>query len=88
MKLIFCPVCHDMHKLQITENVECLCGESWGHYSEDGLNASYGGKAVPVGIANSSFVKAINDQPKNGMGKTFEAFVIPAECDTFKKEEG
>lgn len=86
MKLIFCPICHDIVKLTMKVRRSCLCETSWGHYEEDGLNAIYGGQAVPLGFANSSFVNAVNNQPPLGLGKTFEAFVIPVECDTFKKE--
>ncbi len=86
MKLIFCPICHDILKLALNTVKACECGESWGAYEEDGLNAFYGGEAVPLGIANRSFFNAVNKQPPIGLGKTFEAFVIPAKCNTFKKE--
>ena len=85
MKLIFCPICHDIVKLPREMDRSCQCGCSWGHYKDDGLNATYGGEAVPLGITNSSLVNAIKTQPKSGMGERFEAFVIPVECDTFKK---
>ena len=41
----------------------------------------YSGEAVPVGINNTSFARAINDQPSACVGREFTAFVIPKECD-------
>ncbi len=85
MKLIFCPVCHDIVKLLLEMDRSCQCACSWGHYKGDGLNATYGGMAIPLGIANSTFVKAVQNRPESGEGERFEAFVIPVECPTFKK---
>jgi len=33
--------------------------------------------AVPIGFANSTLVKAVHNQPKDGMGENFTSFVIP-----------
>lgn len=63
----------------------CRCTNSYGMYAPDGLNALYGGQAVPLGFANSSLMFAINTQPESGDGQQFEAFVIPKQCPTFKK---
>jgi len=41
--------------------------------------------AITIGFANSSLIKAINNQPLNGMGENFTAFVIPKICPTFKQ---
>ncbi len=87
MKLIFCPICHDIVRLTTQKDRSCFCDSSWGNYEADGLNATYGGAAVPLGFDNSSFVNAVKNQPSIGLGKTFEAFVIPAKCNTFKKEK-
>ncbi len=63
----------------------CVCGETFGVYT-DGLNAEYGGDdAVPLGFANSSFSAALRKQPESGWGESFEAFVIPKKCETYKK---
>jgi len=85
MKLIYCPQCHDVVKLDFMERT-CECRASYGYY-EDDLNAIYGGSAVPLGFANSSLVKAVKNQPDKGMGENFEAFVIPKSCPTFVWEE-
>jgi hypothetical protein len=83
MKLIFCPVCEDIVKCQKSGRT-CLCGASGGRYIND-LDAIYWGKAVPLGLANNSFLQALKSQPTEGMGQRFEAFVIPKSCSTFKK---
>ena len=87
MKLIFCPKCCDVVKLSRTERF-CDCEASWGYYENDGLIAHYGGFAVPLGFANRTLVQAIKNQPDEGMGKRFEAFVIPKSCPTFTKMAG
>lgn len=84
MKLLFCKNCQDLIRL-IASNRSCLCGKTSGHYDDD-LNAVYEGDfAVPIGFLNSSFSKAIQNQPQDGKGEIFKAFVIPKDCPTFKK---
>jgi len=85
MKLIFCPQCYDVVKLCYKAR-SCECEVSHGYYT-DALNAVYGGSAVPLGFANSSLVKAVQNQPDKGMGECFEAFVIPKSCPTFQERE-
>lgn len=82
MKLIFCKECCSVFSLSFKIK-ECDCKKSWGKYKSDGLNAEYGGEGIPLGFANKSFRMALNNQPKNGMGYDFSAFVIPIECDSF-----
>ena len=87
MKLILCTECHDVFKLDYKER-RCKCGRTWGMYEDNGLWAQYSGDtAVPLGFANSSLVKAIDNQPQEGMGEEFVAFVIPIECPTMEKIE-
>jgi hypothetical protein len=81
MKMLYCPKCHDVRKLQ-RKQVSCQCGESSGWYKRDNLNAVIAGMAIPIGFQGSSFVEALLDQPEEGMGSVFEAFVIPKECPT------
>ena len=57
MKLIFCPPCQDMVKLQRSER-SCYCGKSWGQYT-DHIKATIGGEAIAVGIDNLAFTKAL-----------------------------
>ena len=63
---------------------ECECKKSFGFYEKDGINAVIGGEAIPLGISNPDFMLAMARRPNEGMGSTFEAFVIPVECPTIK----
>ena len=88
MKLIFCLACSDLVALRVGVKRTCFCGKSWGEYLDDSI-AKIGGRALPVGFLNKSFVHAVKYQPEGGQGKTFEAFVIPKHCPTvqYEKEE-
>jgi len=87
MKLIICKYCQDAFKLTYDKR-RCDCGKSWGYYEEDGLHAVYGGEtAVPLGFDNNSLRVAVIDQPDEGLGKRFEAFVIPKVCPTMLHSE-
>jgi len=85
MKLLFCTKCCDFFSLSLKEKT-CTCKQSGGKYL-DGFNAVYWGEAIPLGISNNSFVDALQNQPKDGWGRRFEAFVIPKECEVFIKKD-
>jgi len=85
MKLLFCPKCSDVFKLQ-KEMRSCVCGESKGKYLKDGIKATVL-SGIPIGIDNGSFVRALGSRPKTGMGERFEAFVIPEVCLSINKEK-
>ena len=87
MKLLYCRKCHHVFSLSEWDSV-CLCGATKGRYHLNGLNAVYSGDyAVPLGFANTSLLDAIRNQPQGpGPGKRFEAFVVPVECETFRRE--
>lgn len=80
MKLLFCKSCHDIRAIR-AEKTTCACGSSWGKYTDD-LNAEIGGQAVPLGLTNDSFIKALVSRPDGGLGSLFTAFVIPKKCPT------
>jgi hypothetical protein len=85
MKLLLCLDCQDVIRLIQEDERTCRCGNSGGKYTND-LDAYYFGEnAFPIGFANSSLVIALKNQPESGVGKTFEAFVIPKNCPTYKK---
>jgi hypothetical protein len=63
------------------------CGKSKGQYKEDGLHDWYSGPCMPLGFANSTFLRALQNQPDTGWGKNFEAFVIEKDCPTFIKKD-
>lgn len=83
MKLIFCASCRDIVKLRLGTYRTCFCGESGGRYI-DRVNAHIGGKAIPLGIRNDEFYAAIRNQPREGAGEEFCAFVIAEECPTIE----
>lgn len=85
MKLILCPLCWDVIKLSTKGLRRCECGKASGQYEKDGLNATISGTAIPLGFANPSLGKALQNRPENGLGQTFEAFVIPKTCPTVKE---
>ena len=60
----------------------CDCGVTKGKYTDE-VNAVYE-NGVPIGFANNSISFAVKNQPKNGYGLSFSAFVIAKECETFK----
>ncbi len=87
MKLIFCPHCTDVRKLDTDAMVSCKCGKSSGQYLPDGVQVVLRGDAIPIGILNSSFVRAVKSRPADGLGSQFEAFVIPHQCPTVRQGE-
>jgi len=89
MKLLYCKRCHDIIKLSQRLKT-CDCGNVKGMYSTERQAQFVGEFAVPLGIQNSSFERAVNQQPKtnNEDGEseaTFEAFVIPEICPTLER---
>lgn len=86
MKLIICSNCADIKSLRRAAKSICECGESWGQYKQDGINATIGGNAIPLGFSNPSLINAIKNRPKYGMGETFTAFIIPEQCESITKE--
>jgi hypothetical protein len=87
MKLLFCSSCNDVIKLDYKPRT-CKCLKVGGRYLADGLNATYwGDTAVPLGFADASLGRAILNQPKEGKGREFSAFVIPKVCPTMRKEK-
>lgn len=83
MKLLFCSECHDVVKL-LSAHRTCQCGRSWGNYKND-KEATIGGKAIPLGIGNGTFVEALKGRPLSGLGYRFTAFVIPHFCNTIEE---
>ena len=91
MKLVLCLSCHDVYKLaSVTRH--CKCGNTSGHYLEDGLNAvvSDNDDTCVLGFHNGELATAINRQrtfgdQADGMGRRFAAFVIPDKAPTVKR---
>lgn len=82
MKLIFCDICDDVFKL--TKDIRyCQCKRCSGRYIDD-INAEYT-NGIPIGFDNFSLGAAVQAQPIAGLGKKFEAFVIPKNVKTMTK---
>ena len=81
MKLIYCNNCQDILRLHKTTS-SCLCGDSGGHYQEDGFNVVIYGPCKPLGFKNDEFNTALENQPEYGNGREFTSFVIPVACPT------
>ena len=58
MKLLYCPNCNDVFSLSNEEKI-CTCGQCFGWYEDDGLNATISYCAIPLGFHNSSFLNAL-----------------------------
>lgn len=83
MKLLMCTNCMDVFNLKMEEK-KCSCGKTRGKYLDE-IQAVFSGPAIPMGFTNSSLIKAVNNQPLEGQGELFTAFVIPKSCNTFVK---
>ena len=84
MKLLFCPDCQDVFKLQKTVK-SCLCGKCKGKYVNN-LEAIYN-DGIPIGFNNTTLGMVIANQPIAGQGRKFEAFVIPKNAPTLIKTD-
>lgn len=84
MKLLLCLECNDIFNLDMSEK-SCSCGRSKGKYINHQIAEYTGEFALPLGFSNPSLIQAIKDQPIEGLGKEFTAFVIPKNCKTFLK---
>ena len=89
MKLIYCPECDDVITIA-HEKTLCGCGASWGWFTGAFLNGSqaeFGGEAIPLGFDNVGFERALmrSRKTKGKQSEPFIAFVIEADCPTFKK---
>jgi len=83
MKLIFCPECGDVRALNY-EITLCNCQNSGGQYI-DNINAEIWGNAIPLGFRVRDFRQAIANQPLEGMGREFLAFIIPMNCSSVER---
>ena len=79
MKLILCPHCKDVKKLDY-EFVYCNCKKSYERYLKDGLNAEINKEVIPIGFNNHSLVDAIKNRREFDLGERFESFIIEKNC--------
>ena len=76
MKLIYCPACSDMFRLYPKDVRYCKCKLSWGKYDDNGRTGLIGGRAVPLGMENSSILRAVRDRDMHEI-REIKTFVIP-----------
>lgn len=72
MKLLFCPKCFDLFKLNY-ELKSCECGMCKGRYDPNGGYAVVNGQGLSIAIANPDLVQAMN-RMKQGYD------VMPVRC--------
>ena len=88
MKLLLCKGCQDIVRPIIGIERFCQCGACSIVGQHDNVTVSYSGeKAVIIGFNNSSLIRAVANQPEEGMGKDFIAFVIPKKCSSVIKKK-
>lgn len=82
MKLILCKHCQDIVRPYPKQVRTCHCGDVKVECLNelDIIVTATEEWAVPIGFNNRSFVTAVYQQPEQGMGKDFTAFVIPKKC--------
>lgn len=86
MKLIICSACKDVRALRVGDTAVCDCGQSWGQYLKDGLNAEYGGLAIPMAFCNESLALARRKRRKDARHPlAFVAFLVEDDCPTFRE---
>ncbi len=60
MKLLYCPLCTDVRKLNYEDlKTVCDCGKSYGYYHADGWNATIGGAGLAIGLSNPHVKSAV-----------------------------
>ncbi len=91
MKLLLCRHCGDVFAL-MRQTRSCKCHGVEGRYI-DNINAEYSGEgAVVLGFSNFSLVQAIKEQDlhgnrADGLGRRFEAFIIPTNAPTVRERQ-
>jgi hypothetical protein len=88
MKLILCTACGDIRKLSY--DTVCQCGKAYGAYTSDGVNATYGGSAIPLFIDNNSLASAVRRwraQDARAYGIRFTAGVSGQKSASFLPDE-
>lgn len=85
MKLLLCTECNDLVYLAMQRDRACECGKTSGQYT-DNKKAVVRGPCIPIGFHTGQFVEAVQNQPEEGIGLRFDAFVIPKTVDNITHE--
>lgn len=76
MKLLFCPECNDIIKIQRSDR-SCLCFASGGRYfgdDPDNNEVAIWGKAIVLGVSNQSFHEAYRARQRHLSTEYFDAW--------------
>ena len=83
MKLLYCSRCRDVIRIEVRSS--CRCKKTKGRYL-DNRNAEFEGEfAVPLGIDNAEFVRAVRAKD-NERPISFRAFRMEDPCPTFRRK--
>jgi len=91
VKLLLCPECSTVFNLTY-ELKTCKCGKCMGKYLEDEYSRTHGiaefaGDCFPIVFKNDSLVDALQNQPKDGRGVEFIAFIASDESILFRRND-
>lgn len=87
MKLLLCPKCGDVRKLQYSQTY-CDCGYVSGRYDADGAYASVSPEATVIGLDNHTIRRALlASQVKDGGHRTICAWIMWADASRVRWEE-
>lgn len=88
MKLLFCPECLDVFKLQFRDR-SCSCGVSRGHYEKDGERVTVRGGLV-MGLGNRSLLLGLQSVAHMGdlaeRGPDLSCWFFPPGYDKVRRE--
>lgn len=87
MKLIFCPRCQDVRKLQRYQTY-CECGYVSGRYDADGAHATVSQNATVIGLDNHTLRRAIiASQDRDSGHRTLAAWVMGSDASRVRWED-
>jgi len=90
MKLLLCPQCNDIKKLNL-ERRTCRCGQSWAKYENKSLTSTHmvvaNESAIILGIDSSVLEKAVQRRLSNPKGPQQQVvtFLVKEPCSTVKR---
>jgi len=85
MKLIYCTHCKSVINLNKRRKI-CPCKRSSGKMLDD-LICEISGFAIVLQFGSTRFKEAIENQAEKGLGRNFDAYVLPRNTPSVKKKE-
>ncbi len=87
MKLLLCPKCYDIVKLQFSTR-SCQCGASSGKYLPDGLLAVVSPDAMVIGIDNHMMKRAVMARRSPDSGhRTLAAWLMAEDAPNVRRKD-